>query len=83
MKVYDTGNSTYGFDLVNLRYRLSPIQNQVVESDRLVYGEWLPLQHSEDGTPPFTLLEDGRLLIRHETSVFGIITSKVIRSYER
>ena len=83
MKVYETGNSIYEFDLVNFKYRRYPIQYQAIESDRLVYDEWLPLQRSEDGAPPFTLLEDGRLHILHETSVFGIITSKVVRSYDR
>ena len=71
---YETENSVYEVDLDGKRYRRFPIFQAEVFSERLLYGEWLPLKDVEH---PVTLLDDMRLHILHETSTYGIVTSQV------
>ena len=74
--VYETVNSWWTIDLDNHRYmRKAKDVVGPAESERLQYGVWLPLK---DVDTPVELLDDGRLHILHEDSVFGITTSKVI-----
>lgn len=94
MDIYDTENSRYEIDLPAKRYRRTPLTGPDFDarltarilSDRLAYGEWLPLK---DIPNPVTIVCDdfnpyrapemmSRCLhIMHESSTKGILTSPI------
>ena len=86
MDVYETENSRDDIDLVGLRYRRTPLPTGMVHEDspRLKYGEWLPLKNIPEPvtlrSEPFSAPELGlvQLHIMHESSTYGILTSRII-----
>ena len=76
MQVYETQNSIYYIDDHNHLYLRRPVDEQVVESHRLEYDKWIPLREA-------FVRPDGSLHIFAQDSVLGIITSPVIKSYEK
>jgi hypothetical protein len=88
MDIYYTKNSKYEIDMVTRRYRRTPLGNRSgSHSERLAYGDWLPLKDVEDAVEvilgPYAspyLPPEARprvLRIMHETSTHGIITSPI------
>lgn len=69
MQIFETENSRYTFDAD--QYKREPINVQFVESHRLKYDVWLPLDKFN--------VENGLLRIFAPDSVYGIFTSPITK----
>lgn len=88
MDVYETENSRYEIDLPARRYRRTPLPHGIMQemSDRLKYGDWLPLKDIPTpvklvDTPDMFTPPERRLYslhIMHEDSTYGILTSPIV-----
>lgn len=86
MKIFETENSRYEIDDVEMKYRRTAKGQTHVPSHRLVYGEWLPLAKWQVEPAPDTMgyaftapeLRPPVLRIWAEDSVHGIVTTPIV-----
>lgn len=86
VKIFETENSRYEIDEVEMRYRRTPLgAKQHEHSHRLVYGSWIKMaryavEPAPDAMMPYRAPENRPMVLRiwAEDSTYGLVTTPIV-----